>query len=108
MQAPLNQTLSADGSTEWFKAGSNLIQITLDATDGNGFGSGTIKLYKKSAQGNAVPLTDDSNTDVSLTVAQVRNIEVVQGSEWRATLSGSSSPTLYVTIEDIADAPFRA
>jgi len=107
MKSPLNTTLSANGSTDWYKCESGLLQLTLDATDGNGFGSGNIVLQKKSAQGNPITMAA-SNTAVTYTISQSVNVEVPQGSEWRATLASSTSPTLYVTLEEIADAPFRS
>lgn len=107
MQAPLNQTLSANGSTEWYKCRSGLLQVTLDASSGNGFGSGNIVLEKKAASGAAIAMAD-SNAAITYTISQAVNIEVPQDSEWRATLASSTSPTVKVTIEEIADAPFRA
>ena len=107
MQAPLRQVLSASGSTEWFRVNSGLCQVRLDATAGNGFGSGNVKLEIKSAAGNALPMVKD-NAVMTYTISQAVNIEIPQGTEIRATLASATSPTLDVQILEIANAPFRA
>lgn len=104
MKAGLSQTLTADGSTDWFEMSSSVCQIAL----GGVFGAGTIAVEVRHAvTGQPIPMVKD-NAAVTYTVIQADNIMAPQGSLVRATLSGSTSPGLSVSILDITDATFRA
>ena len=99
MKAPTTEMLAANGSTAWHTCLGTLVQFQLSAT----FGGGAVALEIKDAAGNAIPLTDDSGTAISITVATARNLEVPSGSEVRATLSGATAPSLLVSIKEISD-----
>lgn len=99
MQAPLTQTLSASGSTGWFRVQGTLANVMLSGS----FGGGAVAVECKSSDGTAIPMCNPANTPVSLTVAQSINLEVRAETEIRLTLSGATAPTLLCSIGDILD-----
>jgi penicillin V acylase-like amidase (Ntn superfamily) len=99
MKSPTTTTLTADGATPWHTVQGTLVQLQVS---GN-FGSGSVAIQIKSTAGTAIPLADDANQAIALTIAQAKNIEVPAGTEVRASLSGSTSPALIVSIAEVSD-----
>ena len=100
-KSPTTTTLAADGSTPAHKVQGTLVQLQLSGT----FGGGSVAAEILAADGSTwIPLADDSNTAIALTVAQAKNIEVPPDTEVRATLSGATSPDLLISIKEISDA----
>ena len=81
--------LSADGSSGSVRCTGTVYQIEGEGT----WGGGTLTPQKKSYDGTWITLGS-----TTLTADGAINVEVPSGAEIRATLSGSSSPSLKVHI----------
>ena len=99
-KAPLNEVLTTGTSTGWYVVQGTIVQFMIYGTmDG-----GAIAVELKDPDGNAVPLADDANTPISLTVIQAKNIEVPAGSEVRGTASGTGgSSAIGIKIQEVSD-----
>ena len=86
-------TLSADGSTGYVTCKGSVYQITAAGT----WGSGTITPQITNAAGTAVALGT-----ATLTANGTISVEVSRGDQLRATLSGSTEPSLVVHIKKVA------
>ena len=84
--------LSANGSSGYVRCDGTVYQIEGEGT----WGSGTLTPQKKSYDGTAIALGT-----TTLTADGAINVEVPVGCEIRATLSGSTSPSLKVHITKI-------
>ena len=99
-QAPLNKVLTSNASTDWYTVQGTVVQFMVYGT----MGGGAIAVELKAPDGTAVPLADDSNTPVSLTIVQVKNIEVPAATEIRATASGTGgSSAIGIKIAELSD-----
>lgn len=80
-----SDTLSADGESASIRCTGTLYQLQVQGT----FDGGTVTAEAKSYNGNWIVLGD-----TSLTADGAFNVEVPQGSEIRACLSGATSPSI--------------
>jgi hypothetical protein len=99
-KAPSVTVLTADGSTGWYKVEGTIVQFMVYGTPD----SGAVAVELKAPDGTAVPLCDDANTPISLTVVQAKNIEVPGQSEVRATVAGGGgSMAIGIKIAELSD-----
>lgn len=85
-------TISADGPSTAVRCTGTVYQIEAEGT----FGSGTVTPQKKSSDGTWITLGSET-----LTANGCINVEVPAGSEIRANLSGSTSPSIIVRVAKI-------
>lgn len=97
MQAPQTTTLTADGSTPWFRVQGTLASFLVAGA----LGGGSFAIEVKSPGGTAVPMCNPPNTPIALDKAQVVNLEVTPDTEVRMTLSGSTAPSAETVISNI-------
>ena len=99
-KSPECTPIAVDGSTPWYKVEGTIVQFMIyGAPDG-----GAVAVELKAPDGTAVPLCDDANTPISLTVVQAKNIELPAQSEVRGTVSGGGgSMALGIKIAELSD-----
>lgn len=98
-KSPQWEILTDNGSTSQYTCEGTIVQIMLEGDlDG-----GSVAVELISPRGAWVPLCDDSNTPIALTVEQVKNVEVPAQSGIRCTLAGSTSPDLGIKIAELSD-----
>ena len=83
--------LAADGSTSWSSV-KGPIWVSLSGT----FGGGTAIIQRKNSAGTAVAIVGESHTVIADRVIDFPSDAV---NEVRVTLSGSSSPSLAVSVQ---------
>jgi hypothetical protein len=99
-KAPLNTVITVDGSTDWYEAQGTIVQFMLYGTPD----SGSVAVELKAPDGTAVPLCDDANTPVALTVIQAKNVEIPAQSSIRGTVTGGGgSMALGIKIAEVSD-----
>ena len=85
-------TISADGASGVVRTTGTLYHIEAEGT----FGGGTVTPQKKSSDGTWIALGSET-----LTADGAINVEVPVGSDIRANLASSSSPSIIVRIAKI-------
>lgn len=84
-------TLTSDGSTGWFRCRSDTIAVQVYGS--SGFGGGTLTIEKQDDQGAAQEINSDGSA-VSITAPDGFGLIVGDNEIIRATLSGSTSPSI--------------
>jgi hypothetical protein len=98
-QAPNYTLLAADGDSAEYTVQGTIIQVMIDGS----LGGGSFAVELKSPRGTWVPLCDDANTAIALTIQQAKNIELPPQSVVKLVLSGATAPDVGVKIQEISD-----
>ncbi len=85
------QTLSANGNTDWAK-----IVGPCWVSGSSSFGGGTAKIQRKNAAGTAVDIVGESHT---VAFDRVMDFPSKAVNQVRVTIAGSSAPTLAVSVQ---------